>query len=246
MTFLVAQISAFMRFFFRTPVPLLLLVVSLGAGYTYHRFVDRIPEVKYVAVNGDLTEIQKTKVYERIAAMDLKNVEIKKVRLTLSEIDWIAETNVERQWPDSLIVEVIPEVAVALWNENDYINDKGRIFNTKYLQPGRLPQLSGPHGTELEVISQYRRISSLMLREGKAIASLSVDDRGAWTVQNSDGIDILLGKDDVIDRVQKMLLVTKQIQRAGRSEEIERVDTRYTNGVAIRWQAAESVVASRE
>jgi cell division septal protein FtsQ len=46
----------------------------------------------------------------------------------------------------------------------------------------------------------------------------------------------LLGKSALMERVQRLLTVTEYIEQSGKLDQIEQIDTRYGNGVAVSWK----------
>jgi cell division protein FtsQ len=59
---------------------------------------------------------------------------------------------------------------------------------------------------------------------------------GAWQFTTGNGITVLLGKDDVMERLQRFLIVMDDADLASRLAEVERIDTRYPNGMAVSWK----------
>ena len=70
-------------------------------------------------------------------------------------------------------------------------------------------------------------------------------DRGSWFLTTQDGIEVLLGRDDVVDKMQRFLTVD-QLMLSERREQIARVDLRYSNGMAVAWREAPVAVQSGE
>ena len=54
------------------------------------------------------------------------------------------------------------------------------------------------------------------------------------------GIEMLLGRDDVVDKMQRFLTIDK-LMLAERRELIARVDLRYSNGMAVAWREPATV-----
>ena len=66
------------------------------------------------------------------------------------------------------------------------------------------------------------------------ISALVQDARGAWTLRLVNGLGLKLGKSELIERVQRFItLYPKTLYE--RLADIETVDLRYTNGLAVRW-----------
>lgn len=192
-------------------------------------------DVGYVSVDGDMSMTQREEVYRHVNAMASLS-DIRAVKQRLDSVDWIHHVDVARDWPDGLIVTVHDEEAIAYWNDDAWINDQGHVFLSAYEDGGRLPHLYGPDGREGAVMSQYQQLSQALLRTGQEIDTLVLDDRGSWTFTTRSGIDVLLGKDNTMERMQRYFRVFRQAGLLEETTAIRTVDTRYSNGVAVEWK----------
>jgi cell division protein FtsQ len=64
---------------------------------------------------------------------------------------------------------------------------------------------------------------------------LSLEQRGAWTLTLSNGIEVELGRDQVTQRFDRFVTVYQE-RLASRANEVKGVDARYSNGVAVKWK----------
>ena len=219
-----------------------LVVFSLVLGMSYLVFeANRLElDVNYVSVSGDLNPAQRNDAFEKLGEIVGEGAELALIKRKIESLSWVYKANVTRDWPDSLDVKVVPEVAVALWNDNAFINQDGRVFSSEFdlipSQRTKLPQLYGPVGSELRVSNQYQQLNDALLNAGHSIDLLKLDDRGGWSFRNQIGITVLLGKDELTQRVQRFLRVANYVTLEGRIDAVESIDTRYTNGVAIDWK----------
>jgi len=60
-----------------------------------------------------------------------------------------------------------------------------------------------------------------------------------WTLTLASGAQVLLGDEHVDEHLQRFLAVLGRVS-AGHPGGFQRADLRYSNGFAIRWQAAEA------
>jgi cell division protein FtsQ len=67
------------------------------------------------------------------------------------------------------------------------------------------------------------------------VKGLQADATLAWTLTLDNDLPIVIGRDQVMEKVGRFLLVYQQ-QLKQRLGEIERIDVRYSNGVAIGWK----------
>lgn len=222
---------------------LLMFALATMSGSLYLVLNVQPLEIEYVSVDGQLdeqqlTQQQRNEVLTLLSSLSLTNGNIKFLRSRIESVSWVAETTVERKWPDTLLVKVVPEKAIALWNNDAFINDVGEVFHSDYEHGQHLAQLYGPVGSEREVMRQYQLVNNALLKVGRSIQALRLDSRGAWILTNDLGIEVLLGRDELMERIQRLILIAEHVDLMGRLDEIERIDTRYANGVAVSWKHA--------
>jgi cell division protein FtsQ len=70
---------------------------------------------------------------------------------------------------------------------------------------------------------------------GLQVVSLDLEARGAWTLELDNRIKVVVGRENINERLQRFLELY-QLRLAERSDEIEKVDIRYTHGVAVKWR----------
>jgi cell division protein FtsQ len=151
---------------------------------------------------------------------------------------------VRRKWPGTLEVTITEERPVACWGERGLLNASGRLFipSADHV-PAELPRLRGPDGSEQQVTERFFHVQEQLEHRGLAAVSMTLDSRGAWTFQLSNGIEVRLGAQSVDERVARFLRALDRIVGPAASD-VEYVDMRYTNGFAIGWKNRGPVQAS--
>ena len=202
---------------------------------------NQVLDVNYVSVGGSINEGQRRDVFRRLASMQLINPSIASLKQEIEAISWVSRVAVERKWPDSVFISVVPQKAIALWNDDAFINDAGEVFFSSFelssYQRGlHLAQLYGPPGSERRVMQQYQQLNNALLKTGSFIEVLTLDERGAWSFTNDAGIEVMLGKEELMERIQRLLIVSANIDLTKRQHQIQKIDTRYSNGVAVSWK----------
>jgi len=217
----------------------ILLIVSLWMATP---LVARMTTIEGISVDGNISRDQELAVYNKMAKMDIQEQGIRAVKTQLLDISWIEHVSVKRDWPDALRVTVKPRDAMALWNDRDYLDLDGLVFDSPFVPSARLPQLYGPEGTERQVMSQYHQLSRVLNPYDQRIDTLTLNAMGGWRFHNRDGIDVELGKDDVHERLQRFIQVMNSESLFEHKQDIESVDTRYPNGVAVGWKNDNRIV----
>ncbi len=207
-------------------------------GGIFLSHADTLP-IKQVRIEGDFT---------RLSPVDLQllvtdkvrggffNLDVDAVRLALLAEPWVSEVTVKRIWPDALRVIVIEQIPVVRWKDSGLLNSSGEYFAPDLTTiPGGLPLLSGPEGTELNLLNQFNAMQERIQLIGFKVVSISLNERRAWSFQLNNGINVVLGRRDFEERLNRFLtLIPTTI--SGRIEQTESIDMRYTNGFSIRWK----------
>lgn len=222
------------------------IVAVLGAGGYFavlgaQGWLDK--PVTHVRIHGVFAHVGREQVAERIyAAMgdSFIKLDLGDIQAALSEEPWIDYARVERRWPDSLEVTVIEHKPIARWGARDVLNHRGEIIHlaededASELLAG-LPQLIAGEGREREMMAQYQALSRLLKTQKMAIKRLTCDSGRSWSMQLNDGVEIEMGREDVINRVRRFITVY-DITLQQHWSQMQRVDLRYSNGLAVQWR----------
>ncbi len=212
-----------------------MLVTALMSGTLVLALGDRDRKIQYLSIEGPLLEPQRQEI-ERMLMESPSLADIGAVKTRLEQTDWIDEVSVVLKWPNEIVVRVEPETAIAYWNDDAFINSEGRVFESEYLVPGALPQLYGPEGSEQRVMTRYQELNQALLKAGYSIAVLTLNQRGSLEFELRNHTRVLLGNVDLKQRVKRFLKVSEKLAAMKNQREILRVDTRYSNGVAVEFE----------
>ena len=226
----------------------LLMSGSLGPGAR-----GWLGQIDYISVTGDLNNQQKTAIEQLLAAETSGLSDIERVKEVLEAVSWINTVQVRLNWPDEIVIRVVPEQAIAYWNDDAFINNAGVVFESGFLVAGDLPQLYGPVGKEKSVMGHYQRLNRALGKSGHFIEVLSLNERGSLNFKNQHGVSVSLGNVDIENRLQRFIKVSRRIALYEAAPRVQRVDTRYPNGVAVQFdksgpdfQIAETFKLKRE
>jgi cell division protein FtsQ len=165
-------------------------------------------------------------------------VDLAEIQQRLEAVPWIYRVSVQRQWPDQLIIDVTEQTAIARWDKQGFINHRGEFFSgTERLPIEGLPLLQGPVDKASEMMADYRDLGELLRQQGLVLSRLSMDERGNWSAVLDSGVTIVLGSDQVMEKVQRFVLVYRR-ELAEKFNQVRRIDMRYSNGLAVAWRKA--------
>ncbi|MGE4406891.1 cell division protein FtsQ/DivIB [Pseudomonas sp.] len=233
------------------PMLLVGLVVGLyELGQRLLPYADR--PIAKVSVQGELGYVSREAVQQRIAPFveqSFFKVDLNGLRHQLEEMPWIAHVEVRRVWPDEVLVRLDEQLPIARWGGEALLNNKGQAFAPDDLSRyEHLPHLYGPKRAQQRVMQQYQMLSQMLRPLGFSIARLELRERGSWFLTTNQGIELLLGRDQVVEKMRRFTAIYQQALEQ-ESEKIARIDLRYANGLAVAWQpiptATDTTVAAK-
>ena len=225
----------------RVLLAVVLLVLLLSADRGWQLLEPHVnPPISTIRVEGQLSAVKQQSIQQQLIPYStglFLSVDIEAVRKALEELPWVASAEVSRIWPDQLQVIVQEELPVARWGENALLSTQGYLFTTLDVQAyAHLPRLSGPKNAQQRVMQQYLTFSQALRPLGYSIKQLEMRERGSWFVTTQTGLQLLFGRDHLIEKMRRFAVVHEK-ELKEQIDKIERVDLRYANGLAVAWRA---------
>lgn len=191
-----------------------------------------------VKVEGEFRYLDKQKAADLIGATleeDFLELDLQRVKAVLEREPWIENVSVQRQWPDILRVRVYEQQPIARWGETGFLNQKGAIIRVADADKlNALPWLDAEDDQATKVMRQYQDIAPLLRARGLTLKSLRCDQRKAWKMQLQGGIEVTIGRDQVMEKVGRFVSIyDRQLQQNWTA--VASVDLRYDSGIAVAW-----------
>lgn len=198
--------------------------------------------VRKVLVEGETQHLNKVELASVLAAginSQLLSQSLAGLRELAMENPWVRTVHIRREWPPAISVKVTEQVPVARWGNKGLLNQQGDIF---WPQDARtydeLPLLLGPATETQRLMAKYHELSRLFQENSVKMTGLTMEARGAWTIWLDNGIEVIVGREQMKARLLRFLhLYTTELEQ--QAKHIERVDIRYTNGAAVKWRPQE-------
>ncbi len=221
--------------------PMLFSVATMAVlyfGVVYLQDPETLP-VRKVRIESPMKQVTQDAlraVIEAHARRGFLGLDVDAIRHELEAMPWVYHATVRRGWPDVLVVRVEEEQAVARWGSRGLLNRYGDLFQPDEREGAlALPNLMGPSGTEKIVAEKYRQMVDMLTPLGLKVERLTMDERRAWSVELSNGLQMVLGRDDTHLRLLRFVRVYAGVLKP-RLDAIDGIDLRYTNGFAVRWR----------
>ncbi|MBB5864596.1 cell division protein FtsQ/DivIB [Xanthomonas sp. 3058] len=159
-------------------------------------------------------------------------VKLQNAQDAIARLPWVESAQVRKRWPDVLEVHVTEHKPFARWGTDRMLSEQGRLFRTPpLLKDFKLPQLGGPDSKTQDVMALYNESRALFAPAGLDVDRLEMDARGSWSLGLSNGVQIVIGRDDARARLQRFARVLPQL--ADPQRPVARADLRYTNGFTV-------------
>lgn len=198
--------------------------------------------IKEVQVKGDLQYIKQNDVddaYRDLIGKSLLLTPLNQLLDIANSPEWVEFTKVRKLWPNKVLVEIHEHAPLAYWGSRQMITTSGELISITSPVALELPKLIGPEGTDRIVVEQFHLVSQALSVVDLPIQTLVLEDRGAWNLYFENGLLVKLGRDEILERLQRFIAVYKS-DLSGRIKEVGIVDARYSHGVAVTWNKVEN------
>lgn len=153
----------------------------------------------------------------------------------LIDVPWIHSVSIQKIWPDQIIITLEEQKPVAFWNTNSLLNKDGKIFTPDLNNfTEKLPHLFGQDEDAKEILSAFFAMNQILLPLQYSITDLIVNNRHAVTITLNTGTKIILGEDDVLEKLRFFVRNYPKIQGAHKKASV--INLCYHNGLAVRWE----------
>ncbi|MBT4518463.1 MAG: FtsQ-type POTRA domain-containing protein [Halieaceae bacterium] len=209
------------------------VVIAATAQALLH--ISAIP-VARIVVTGELENTRAEALQDLIQpalAGGFLSTDLQHIRSQIKSLPWIFDASVRRRWPNVLEIHVVEQLAIGRWGENGFINHEGQVFySEKDLNRGTLPRLQGPEGSAKVLMGNYQQLTEELAPLNLVVMQLVVDERGQLEAQLGNGTSLVLGGDEIAERLQRFAVVYRaELERQIGS--VSSVDLRYKNGLAV-------------
>lgn len=217
----------------------LILGGGAGAGWHYLTQPGQLP-LKVVEVNGEFTHLSRDEIGRRVAGVvhgGFFDVDMQAVRDAVQGMPWVEQVSVRRVWPDTLRMHVTEQVPLAHWGKTGLVNIRGDVFRpTPIPVLQALPTLQGGEAKAPEMVRFYLELYRAVLGLDVQVSKLALNARGEWRVRFANDLSVMLGKQQVGQRLKDFLRVYPQLAADAQRRPV-RIDMRYEHGFAVRWES---------
>ena len=195
--------------------------------------------LKYVRTEGVFQYLSKNEiktVLQPLVMTGFFEADMQAIHSVVSTLPWVDTVTVKRIWPDAIDIKIREKKPYARWEKNSLITERGVIFtpnNSEQFQ--NLTIVTGPEQQQVKVLEIMKGVKTALADQSMQLAEFSVNDRWAWKIKLATGLEILLGRNDQLKKLQRFLK-TLAVLKQEQVDAMTIVDLRYPNGYAVSWK----------
>jgi len=222
--------------FLRLLMVTVFVAAIFGADFIYKQIDTPLSKIM---VGGNFNHLEEQELAE-LVNMEIDggflSMNLNKLRQELQSHPWIHQVSVRREWPSTLKVEVIEEVPIARWGKKGFLNRLGdQLSLPENSNLKSLPVLEADFGSSQAMIAQYLLLAELLAPTDLRLTELQRDAVGAWQIETASGVRIVLGRDQIIEKIRRLIVVWGSGLDV-QLNNIATIDLRYPNGLAVSWR----------
>lgn len=158
------------------------------------------------------------------------------IRDRMLQMPWVSDIFVRRNWPDQVNITVVEQNPIAQWNNQGLLSGNGVIFTpSRETYPRQLPHFVGPDGKHILMLEYANQMNRLLMPLHAKISYLEMTPYLTWKLILDNGVTIQIGHKDILTRLEHFVRVYSKVV-GSRAAEVDSIDLRYSNGVAVRWK----------
>ena len=183
------------------------------------------------------------------------------IEARVEALPWVFSASVRRQWPATLVVEVVEVQPVAKWGRHHWLHFTGALVaretgSESALVNQDLPQLSGPEHQQKTVWEAFRRWSGMFAAHGLRLDELRLDARELWHLRLTLGalalpravpsatpaqksppapVALIVPRENAEARITQFIGALQHPLMAEFSA-MRTIDLRHPNGFAVGWK----------
>lgn len=212
------------------------LIFTCTLAFSGYKLAPEVLPLRTVNITGTFPHVDPNVLRETLQPFmqqGFLTVHTTALRTRLQQFPWIYAVDIKREWPDTLNIKLIEQQPIARFNDQALINAQGDLFTVDPATiPTTLPIFLGAPGQQTLLLQTYQKMTSIVTPLKLKITILNVDARQAWRLQLDNGIVLLLGKDDPLERLQRFVAAYPQLVNS-QTPPISYIDLRYPHGMAV-------------
>lgn len=196
-----------------------------------------ISEIQVVADSKEIENADIKKLIDnRVLGNSIFTMDSKGLLKDLSSLDWVSSVDIYRTYPDKLSISMTFQKPIARWGDEQLLSDSNNLYaKNNLIDYNYLPSLFAPSMSRNKILENFKMVSKLLQPINSPIKSFIFTDSGSLTVILDNGILLKFGKDNFMNKINNMSTIYQK-NLSERKNDIEYIDLRYANGIAVKFK----------
>ena len=196
--------------------------------------------VKQVVIKGEFepeNQVQLQSIITPLVQKNLFELSVNQLQASIQKLPWVAEAEIRRAWPDKIVVNIISQLPVAIWNKSQILNAYGEVLDSGAFgvdKIGQLPQFFGPDDSVIKMLDYYQQMNRILRPAKLHVSTLNLNEDQTWQVVLDNGIMLHLGDEQILTRLQRFVKVYPKVLSTHKKQP-NSIDLRYAHGMAVQW-----------
>lgn len=213
---------------------LILIVAVYAAQVAYRNW-----PIQDVQFNGQLNVWNVEAIGKKldwVTTESFLSLDVEQVRKTLEALPLIAQARVSKRWPGVVVIQIVEDVPVAIWNKEYLLSASGRLSTIpEGLAIDELTTMQGATNQTQIAVQYFRRVQQLLNAQAVKVKGLKISPVGSVEVMLDNGWRVEFGRQYIEDRIVRL----EQLLRYLPQEKVRTIDLRYGKGAAVSWRSEE-------
>lgn len=219
------------------PVVCWVVVLAFCLSISWRWISDDYSDIRFVRLEGAFQHIERISieaVSRPVVQTGLISLDLKHLTERVNSLPWVNRVDVERIWPDTVILRLAEQKPYFRWGVGGLLNSEGERFNPADVgQFSELPVIYARDGEEASLYTVLKQMQVGLSDYGMQVVSLTVSDRKEWIVGLTGGVELKFGRRHPLEMYERFIRLLPLLGRES-IDSIESFDMRYPTGFAVR------------
>jgi len=192
-----------------------------------------------IAVVGELSKRQHAVLVQQLQPLvsaGYFTADLTQIRDGALSQPWVDQVTVTRQWPNGIVVRVLPRHPVARWGSGRLLSDQAVVFvEAEPVDRRDLPLLHGPASQSQLMMQQYQQINQWFSPLGLRLQELHLTERMTWFMKFDSGLRVIVDQEQTHTKLQRLSYLAQNGLDVAWPH-VAAIDLRYRNGMALQWR----------
>ncbi len=215
----------------------IIVIMALFTSLVYA--VKQVVPIKHIKVGGEFQYLSKDEIkatLEPLVNVGFFDADVQAIHDKLMEMIWVESVTVNRVWSDTIAIQIKEKRPFVRWGDEALLNNRGEIISPNDITPfENLPILYGVEGQEVKSLEIMKGVNTALSDHEMSMSEFSINNRWAWKIKLTTGLEILLGRNDQLKKLQRFMK-TLDVLGYERINAMAVIDLRYPNGYAVSWK----------